>query len=263
MNCEEASLLMEAHLDSELDARSAAEITAHLESCRTCAGAFESARRGNQRIGAFLQQPSERAAGTGEMWGRIEREIVSAARSGHHRARWWVTAGIAAVLILAASLWLHPRDDEGSSLVAALERDHSEFLAGEFGPAFQGPPSEHILSTAGGRVDAPAFAALPTGADFTIEGSRLCHLSGVPVAWTLVRYHGQPVSWVALRREELAHFPDIQKQLDSGGKIAGVKTGAFHFAARVVGDHVVCALGDFGIPELEALLKSVPGGGSG
>jgi anti-sigma factor RsiW len=172
---------------------------------------------------------------------------------------WRVFAAAAVVLLLAAAAWWQPwRGKADASLVAAMELDHREFLAGEFGPAFNGPPPPEVLAAAHGRVDAPAFAALPIGDGFTIEGSRLCHLSGVPVAWTLVRYQGRPVSWVALRREELAHFPDVRDALAAGRAVVVLRAGDYQFTARRVGDHVVCALGDLPAETLTTLLETVP-----
>ena len=256
MTCEEAATLMEAYLDSELDARGSAEVAEHLESCRDCADAFAAARNGNARVNEFLRAQPDEAGDSAELWRGIKHRLGVAARPRARFGRWLAVA--AACVALAAGVWFFRGKGEPPGLVAALERDHREFLAGEFGPAFQGPPPAHILAAADGRVDAAAFAALPEGADFTIEGSRLCHLDGVPVAWTLVRHHGQPVSWIALRREELAHFPDLRRALESGGQVVVVKSGPYHFAARRIGGHVVCAFAELPPEEMRTLMQAAP-----
>lgn len=283
MNCDDAAPLMEAYVDSQLDARSTAEVRAHLDDCGECAAAFAAAARDNERLAAFLNQPAAPAGESDAMWRRITRALAEEtngadagdsgepvpksrfSRVGKPRRKWLIAAaGVAA--LAAATMWFWPRADHAArsipaesapGLVQALRRDHEEFLAGEFGPAFQGPPPSHVLSAATGRVDAAAFAALPSGDGITVEGSRLCHLYGVPVAWTLVRLHGQPVSWVALRRSELAAFPDIRAAMESGEPLPVTKTGAFHFAARPYGDHVLCALSERPPEELLGLMASV------
>ncbi|MEO6784593.1 MAG: zf-HC2 domain-containing protein [Chthoniobacteraceae bacterium] len=256
MTCEEAAMLMEAYLDSELDARGSAEVAVHLESCRECADAFAAARSGNTRVNEFLRAEPDEAGDSAELWRGIEHRLTAAARPRARLGRWFAVA--AACVALAAGVWFFRGKGEQHSLIAALERDHREFLAGEFGPAFQGPPPPHILAAAAGRVDAAAFAALPEGADFTIEGSRLCHLDGVPVAWTLVRHRGQPVSWIALRHEELAHFPDLRRALDSGQPVVVTQAGPYHFAARVAGGYVVCALAELPREEMRMLVQAAP-----
>jgi len=256
MNCEDAGTLMEAYLDSELDARGAAEVAVHLESCRECADAFAAARRGNTRVNEFLRAEPDEAGDSAEPWRSIEHRLAAAARPRARLGRWFAVA--AACVALATGVWFFRGKGEQPSLVAALERDHREFLAGEFGPAFQGPPPPQVLAAAAGRVDAAAFAALPEGADFTIEGSRLCHLDGVPVAWTLVRHRGQPVSWIALRREELAHFPDLRHALESGAQTVVVKCGRYHFAARRIGGHVVCAFAELPPEKMRTLMQAAP-----
>lgn len=253
MTCDDLGPLMEAYLDSELDARTAAEIAVHLDACAECAAAFAAARCGNERLTTFLR-PSPGACSAG-LWSEIENRVATRPRP----KLWRVLAAAAAVLLLAVvAPWQPWRGNSDASLVAAMELDHREFLAGEFGPAFSGPPPLELLAAAHGRVDARAFGALPIGDGFTIEGSRLCHLAGVPVAWTLVRYQGRPVSWVALRREELAHFPDVRDALAAGQAVVLMHAGDYLFTARRVGDHVVCALGDVPGETLSILLQSVP-----
>lgn len=256
MKCDDLGPLMGAYLDSELDTRTAAEIAVHLDMCPDCAIAFAAARRDHERIAAFLQSPP--SADSAALWTEIENRVFS---SAHPRPTLWrVFAAAAAVVLLAAvASWQPWRGNPGASLVASMERDHREFLAGEFGPAFNGAPPPEVLAAAHGRVDAPAFAALPIGDGFTIEGSRLCHLSGVPVAWTLVRYQGHPVSWVAIRRAELANFPDVRDALLAAGRaVVVLRAGDYQFTARNVGDHVVCALGDLPADTLKTLLGTVP-----
>ena len=89
------------------------------------------------------------------------------------------------------------------------------------------------------------------------EGARLCHLSGVPVAWTLGRILETPVSLVVFKRSELEHFPKAKERLDSGDPIVCSKAGRYQFAVRYVNGYVVCLIGEMKRTELEAVLKTV------
>jgi len=254
MTCDDLPPLMEAWLDSELDTRGAADVASHLEQCARCDAVFAAARRGNEHISRFLRPPAEPAD---TMWQAIEKAVSEPARRPltRHPITW--AAALLAVLAAVVLTWRatpHPQEETSPSLVAALQRDHEEFLAGEFGPAFTGPPPAHVLAAAHGRVDAAAFAALPAGEGITIEGARLCHLDGVPVAWTLVRHHGSPVSWIAVRRGELANFPALRDALATGVPVVIEKSGPWHFAARSLGEYVICALGQTDAAALVALV---------
>ena len=255
MTCDELEPLMEAYLDSQLDARAAGEVAAHLDDCAACATAFRAAQRASERLASALKVGDR----TGALWSDIEQAVarhplVRPRRSAWRRLAW---SAVATVLVLAGVL-LFRRSETPAGLVAALQRDHEEFLAGAFGPAFQGAPPAQMLAAANGRVDAAAFAAWPQVAAFKPEGGRLCHLSGVPVAWTLGHWNGQPVSWIVFSREELKHFPDVRDALLGGAPMVSQKTGRFHFAARAVGGHIVCALAEVPAAELETLLNAVP-----
>ena len=116
-------------------------------------------------------------------------------------------------LLLFVWFWWrgHPLD-----LAVVVEQDHREFLAGKFQPDFTGAPPESVVAASGGRLDSAAFVKRPALPGFRTEGSRLCHLSGVPAAWTLGRYRDVPVSLIVLKRTELEHFPEFRQRLAAG-----------------------------------------------
>jgi hypothetical protein len=89
----------------------------------------------------------------------------------------------------------------------------------------------------------------------------LCFLRGVPAAWTLGHYANRIVSIIVLKQSELDHFPQIRQRLESGDPVVCSQIGRYQFAARLVGDHVVCAMADASKQMLEDLVKSVPGPG--
>lgn len=253
MGCDEALSVMDAYLDSETDALAAAEIFAHLGECPACASAFRAAGEAHEKLNEALASKSA----DGALWDRIERQLAQAAPRRPH-ARVLRAAAVLALAALLFGSWRLLERGRGASLVKALEKDHLEFLAGEFGPAFHGEAPPQVIAASGGRVGQAAFASLPRLAGFRSEGSRLCYLSGVPVAWTLGIWRGRQFSWVAFRKEELARFADARRAFEKGDSLFGSAAGGFQFAARMIGGHVVCALGELERADLEALLRSVP-----
>jgi hypothetical protein len=160
--------------------------------------------------------------------------------------------------VLAAAFWLRQARLDFASAAAP---DHAEYIAGALQPHFEREPPGSVLGQAAGRLDAEAFARLPAAPEFKAQGKRLCHLSGVPVAWVLGRVGELPVSVIVLRRDELGSFPQLRRRLESGHKVVCARTGRFQFAARVVGEHVVCAMAATSRQRLEQLVLTVPPSG--
>lgn len=256
MRCHEAKNLAGPYLDSELDAKTSYEIEQHLESCPDCARVFNTERELDTRMFAALRRGEKTAA----MWQRLETQMSS--RSFWTRVKplsmpLCAAAAVAAVILLIL-LWLNLRSVD---LAVAVEKDHRAYVEGNLSAQFAGPLPDAIAQTLSGRLDARAFSTFPSATAFRIEGARVCHLSGVPVAWVLGRYEGIPVSVIVLNRSELAHFPRAKRRLDSGEPVLCTRTRLFQFAARVVGDQVVCAVADTSKAQLEELVKSVRGPG--
>lgn len=261
MKCNEIRNLVVAYLDSELDAKTSQEIQLHLQSCAECAELFAREEKFNERMFGVLRvgQP------TPALWEQIESRVRPQRRSGWFFPRWkavalgslavTVAVGLTVVFILlrsgAASL----------DLAKAVEKDHREFLQGKMTPEFAGALPDEIARKMGDRLDAAAFNKAPTTGEFRSEGARLCHLDGVPVAWTLGHCKDVPVSLIVFKKSELDHFPEVQQRLNTGEPIVCTRTGRFQFAVRFAGDHVVCAIANTSKQMLEDLLKSIPGAG--
>ena len=260
MKCQEVHKFIGPYLDSELDAKTSFDIEEHLQTCDDCARLVESERRCDERIFSVLGRVEK----TPELWRQLEARIAAPSfwQRLRRRRRFTVVslAGAMAALALLFSSWVwwrgHPLD-----LAVVVEQDHREFLAGKFQPDFTGTPPESVVARSGGRLDSAAFVKRPALAGFRTEGSRLCQLSGVPAAWTLGRYRDVPVSLIVLKRTELEHFPEVRQRLESGEAVVCNRRGRFHFAARLVGDHVVCVMAETSMQALEELVKSVPASG--
>ena len=208
MKCHEARKLIGPYLDSELDAKTSYDIVQHLESCAACARVFEAEEKLDARIFSVLRQGQKTAA----LWEKLEGKVA-----GHD---WWsrlwqmkpltrlaLGSGlVGSIILLGVVLWSSTRVPD---LAAAVEQDHQEFLDRKFGPEFAGALPETVARRLDDRLDAGAFAQLPSAPGFQAKGSRLCFLRGVPAAWTLGQYANALVSVVVLKQTELEHFPQI------------------------------------------------------
>lgn len=260
MRCHEARNLLGPYHDSELDAKTSLDIAQHLESCADCARVFAAEAKVEARIATALRPGPINSA----LWAKVEANLAA--------PPWWerlwrlhlpvriglATALAAAVLLLALALRPGQRVPD---LAQAVARDHQEFLQGRFGPEFSGALPESVARRLDARLDPAAFAQLPSAVGFQPKGSRLCFLRGVPAAWTLGNYANRLVSIIVLKKSELEHFPQIRERLQSGDPVVCSRTGHYQFAARIVGNHVVCAVADASKQTLEDLVKSVPGPG--
>lgn len=259
MKCNEIRNLVLAYLDSELDAKTSQEIQLHLQSCAECAELFVHEEKFNERLFGVLRVGQSTPA----LWEQIEARVRPQRRSAWLFPRWKavtlgslvvsVAVGLVAGFILLRSSSL--------DLAKAVEKDHREFLQGKMTPEFSGALPDEIARKMGDRLDAAAFAKTPTAGEFRPEGARLCHLDGVPVAWTLGHCKDVPVSLIVFKKSELNHFPEVQERLNTGEPIVCTRAGRFQFAVRFAGDHVVCAIANTSKQMLEDLLKTVPGAG--
>lgn len=260
MKCQGIHKLIGPYLDSELDAKTSFDIEEHLQTCDDCAHLVEAERRCDERIFSVLRRGEK----TPKLWRQLEARAAEPSfwHRLWHGPRFAVVslacAMTAFALLLAVWFWRrgHPLD-----LAVVVEQDHREYLAGKFQPDFTAAPPESAVAASGGRLDLAAFVKQPALSGFRTEGSRLCYLSGVPAAWTLGRYQDVPVSLIVLKRTELEHFPAFRQRLAAGEAVVCSRRGRFHFAARLVGDHVVCVMATTSMRALEELVKSVPASG--
>lgn len=255
MRCHEARALCGPYLDSELDVKSSLDVEQHLGICPECARCFAAEKRVEERMATALQVGEK----TDSLWRKVEAEVSAPrAKAGGWSRKWLQFAAVLATVAALAFLWLRePKLD----LVVAVAHDHAEFVAGELKPQFAQRPSAEVLGQVKGRLDAAAFDTLPSAPEFRLEGKRLCHLSGVPVAWALARIGENPVSVIVFRRDEVNQFPQFRERLKSGHAVICSRSGRYQFAARIVGDHVVCAVAELPRTQLEDLVRTVPNPG--
>lgn len=260
MKCAEARTFLQLYLDSELDPAKSLEVGRHLETCEECAGLFEAEKRLNTRVVACLrakQQP------TPQLWSKIETSIRRASGAGAIKKRRrlvaWLLPMVTMIALLAMlaggfSIW------HGSPVelaVAAIQCHRNILQADNAANPGQIGADAGELRSAGGRIDSGAFQYRPTARGFEFSGADLDDIASVPAAAIRGRYHAVPVSFFVLKIEELVHFPEARRRLESGESVVCCRSGGFEFAARKINGHVICAIADMPRPQLENLLSSM------
>ena len=251
MTCDELEPLMEAYLDSEIDARTAAEVGAHLESCAACAAAFKAAQRANERIAAVLSA-GERSE---DLWHDVEARLRPAHVVFRFFGAWPLAAAAALMLFAGGVFWMKAQPLD---LAKAAGQCHSAYLQRLAAPEFTGAVPQEVEEEFRGKLDAAAFTYHPETPVFSTRGSRFCHIANVPCALVMGDVGKVPVSVIVFAKGNLAQFPGARERLDSGDPVVCSRTGRYHFAARVVGNYVVCTIAEAPQSIVEDLVKSVP-----
>jgi len=249
MKCNEARKLLNPYLDSELDTKSNLEVEQHLASCPECAGLFEAESKFDARVRDALR----RGERTPALWNAVEsrlhpaRHVISNFR--------WALAAAAAVAVLAG-VWF-VRAARPLDLAAAAGECHNAYVQKITSPEFNGPVPEWIARELGNELDAAAFDYRPTAAGFSTEGARFCRVANVPTALILGHYENVPVSILVFKKSELAHFPRTKARLEAAEPVVCGRAGRYQFAARIVDDHVICAVAQVSRSTLENLVAAV------
>ena len=237
MRCHETRQFLGPYLDSELDAKTSLEVEQHIESCPDCARVFAAEEKLDAHIFTTLRQGPR----TGALWDGVESRLKP------RRFAWVAVALPAAACVVAVAGFAWWKTHRLEVAVAAAHC-HREYLEHVIAPEVIGPLPAGL--------DRAAFSVKPAGDVFQSQGARVCHLQGVPVAATFGRCGDVPVSMIVFRKSELEHFPATKRRLESAEPVVCARIGRYHFAVRLLGEHVVCAIGETGMSRLEELVKS-------
>jgi len=180
MNCRETEPLLHPYLDGELDAASATQVQAHLESCATCGQYFGDLEELRQEIAAAGLEFAPRPA--------LARKVAAAGRRATQATiPWWrrpfAWAGATALATAALAILILPTNrTPGSSQEREIVDAHIRSLMGSH--LVDVPSSDHhtVKPWFQGRLnfspDVPDLAA----EGFVLAGGRLDVIDGVPAA---------------------------------------------------------------------------------
>jgi anti-sigma factor RsiW len=206
MNCAMAVRMLDAHLDNEVDAATAADVASHLAGCGACAAAHEARVALRTAIhGAGLRQAAPE--GLRESVMRAVR-AQSAKRIPSRVAQWWhalALAGCAAVAGLIGGWWLaQPQILE--DLPAVVVAHHVASLTPS-GPRVEVASSDrHVVRPwFQGRAEfAPTVRDL-SDQGFELLGARRDSIRGREAVAVVYRLRGHFITVYSWRRSDGAH----------------------------------------------------------
>jgi anti-sigma factor RsiW len=186
MTCEEASLLLHALADDELDASHAHEVEAHVASCPRCAAVLRDTRAMSQALAAAplrheapasLRARIEAALPQPQPWRR-----PTPAPSRRSLLQGFATGSLLSGALAAGLVVFVMRRENDDRMLGDVVSAHLRSLQGDRLIDVQSTDQHTVKPWFNGRLDlAPPVVDL-TAQGFTLIGGRLDYLDGKPVA---------------------------------------------------------------------------------
>jgi anti-sigma factor RsiW len=244
VNCTRARRLLSAYLDSGLDATTTFEIARHLEQCAGCAARFTAEERVERAIAGALGEPAG-----GEL--ALTRRALDRAVRRSSRRLWFLAAAAGLALVAGAVYALGGlRATSPPEIVLAAAEDHARWLQGAVEPGFRSARAEDVERFLSESLPGSA-TTVPRAEPWTILGVRLCKLREARVGFVMLHRGALPVSLFVIPRAELAEH-GLQETDPGRPHCFELREG--HAVLARSGEHLLCAVGDLPVSELEELV---------
>lgn len=246
MRCQDYRKYLSPYIDSELDARTCADITEHLSVCGACSRLFSQEQEVERRLVKGLQREKMPE----EYWRAVVKRLSAYDYAEPRRVRlaWLVPAAVMPVLAMVL-VWVFVwgRTPDADLLTKPLLELHGKYQSQEI--ASQG------LSWPQGFEGLTVLKNLPQsgvigGHDVQLIGSQPCYIKNVKGAHVMYSCCNTPVSIFILRKEDLDSFKGARKLLDKGKGSAVVNLGNMRLVMRDLKEAVVCCISSHGTSEL-------------
>ena len=186
MNCDEASVLMHALIDGELDAGHAREVEAHIVGCPDCAARL----RQFHELRKIMTPASLRHAAPVALRARIEGRLPAppvAAASRRAVIKGFAVGATVSALAASGLLVMVLRSDDERRILGEVVSAHLRSLQAQHLIDVQSSDQHTVKPWFNGRLDvAPPVVDL-TAQGFTLLGVRLDYVDAMPVAAIVYR----------------------------------------------------------------------------
>ena len=249
MTCQEVRGLLMTYLDSELDARSTAEVGEHLAACEGCRGRFAVEEKLERQAKTILTQEPMPP----EVWDRLQGRL----RRGPRRVWRWVAVAASLLIVVGLAFRIWHRDQvESSVLFDRMISMHQDFLANRIRPEVEAgtpePLEKFLKGHVSGRFSVPRGGTLK-GHAISLIGARREVLQGSPAADILLTCCGFPTSIFVMDRKSFEDDPAIHQALARKAELTQSGPEGLKVKATVRGDLAVCVVSAHDTPVMEAV----------
>ena len=185
MTCDEASILLHALIDGELDAGHAREVEAHAATCARCAAELAAYRELRQA----MQGNKLRYAAPAGLRARIDRAVPAPASAPSRRSllKGFAFGSVVTAAAAAGVTFVIVGRDSDTRILSEAVSAHLRSLQAEHLTDVQSSNQHTVKPWFNGRIDlAPPVVDL-TAQGFTLIGGRLDYIDGKPVAVIVYR----------------------------------------------------------------------------